>query len=336
MPRYFADIVHVSGSVAGAGPLQIRSVTSGKLVARQPSIEALAIAAYGGGGKLLIARLVGAGCTSRLYRTTVGTDGRLGRLTRLGPVIRGIVASMATDATASAIGYFAGPCEKSASGGYLAVLNARTGQVRRWTGVAMYGSGGSVGTGTALSMSANGRMAVFTGEATGSGGRFIGQRVWTLRTSAPAGPLSAHIRAVLRSPSSGPSLSSAVLSPGGRSFYLCAVTTKGTVSAHSTATQTAVITAHRTSNGTSTGTVAKLTATGVTFMGEFVGCPMASDPSGRYLLAPYSLHYASTTLTGPRIQVARITVARRSVAIVSFRLPGSGGMSVATGISIAW
>jgi hypothetical protein len=335
MPRYFADIVHVSGSVAGAGPLQIRSATSGKLVARQPAFDALAVAAYGNGSKLLIARQVGDGCTSRVYRTTLGTDGELGRLTRLGPVIRGIVASVAADARASVIGYFAGPCEKSASG-YLAVLNARTGEVRRWTGVALYGSGGSVATGTALSMSATGRMAVFTGEATWSGGRFIGQRVWELRTSAPAGPIGAHIRAVLSRPDSGPALSAVVLSPGGRTFYLCTVTTKGTVSAHKTATQTAVITARRTSSGTSTGTVAKLTATGVTYMGQFVGCPMAMTPSGRYLLAPYSLHYATTTEIGPRIQVARVVIASRSVAVISFRLPGSAGMTVATGVGIAW
>lgn len=336
LPPYFADIVRVSGSVAGSGPLQVRSSATGRLAARQPGYDALAIAAYDSGSRLVIARQVGDRCTSRLYRTALSTDGSLGRLTRLGQVIHGIVTSVAADGNASVIGYFAGPCQKSASGGYLAVLKARTGQVRRWTGVAMYGSGGSVETGSALSMSASGRVVVFFGEATGPDGRSIGQRVWALRTSASAGPISAHMRTVLRSPNSGPGLSSAVLSPDGRSFYLCAVSTKGTVSAHHTVTQTAVITARRTSNGASTGTVAKLTATGVTFMGEGVGCPMAADPSGRYLLAPYSLHYASSTEVGPRIQVARIVVARRSAAVISFRLPGSGGMSVATGVSIAW
>lgn len=335
LPRYFADIVRVSGSVAGAGPLQVRSSATGRLGARQPGYDALAIAAYDSGSSLVIARQVGDRCASRLYRATLSADGRLGSLTRLGPVIHGIVASVAADANASVIGYFAGPCSKSASG-YLAVLKARTGQVRRWTGVAMYGSGGSVATGSALSMSASGRVVVFFGEATGPDGRFIGQRVWALRTSASAGPLSAHLRTVLRSPNSGPGLSSAVLSPDGRSFYLCAVSTKGTVSAHHPVTQTAVITARRTSDGASTGTVAKLTATGVTFMGEGAGCPMETDPSGRYLLAPYSLHYASKTEVGPRIQVARIILARRSVGVISFRLPGSAGMSVATGVSIAW
>jgi len=305
-------------------------------VAQQPAFDALAIAAYGNGGKLLIARQAGDGCTSRVYRAMLGTGGRVGRLTRLGPVIRGIVASVATDANAALIGYFVGPCGKSASGGYLAVLNVRTGRVRRWTGVALYGSGGSIETGTALSMSASGRLVVFTGQATGTGGRIIGQRVWEMRTSAPAGPLRAHVRVVLSRPESGPALSAAVLSPGGKSFYLCTVTTNGTASAHATVTQTAVITDRRSANGSSAGTVAKLTATGVTSAGEDIGCPMAGDPGGGYLLVPYALRFASSTETGPRVRAARISVARRSVAVLSFRLPGSAGMSVATGLSIAW
>jgi hypothetical protein len=306
------------------------------LAAAVASSRALAIAAYDGGRKLLIARQVGAGCTSRLYRATLSANGRLGRLTRLGPVILGIVASVVADASASVIGYFAAPCAKSASGGYLAVLNARTGKVRRWTGVAMYGSGGSVATGSALSMSANGRLAAFTGTAAEADGKVIGQHVWILRTSAAAGPIARRGRVVIARPNSSPQLSTAVLSPDGRSFYLCTVATKGTVSAHRTVTQTAVITDRRISSGASTVTVAKLTATGVTFMGEGLGCPMAMTPNAHYLLAPYSLHYASSTEVGPRMQVARISMAGRSVDVMSFRLPGSAGMSVATGISIAW
>ena len=335
LPRYFADIVHVSGSVAGAGPLQIRSATSGKLVVRQPGYDALAIAAYGEGTRLVIAQQAGDRCASRLYRATLSADGGLGRLARFGPVIHGIVASVAADANASVIGYFAGPCSKSASG-YLAVLHARTGKVRRWTGAAMYGSGGNVATGTALSMSASGRVIVFTGEALGSGGKLIGQRVWALRTSASAGPLSARIRTVLRSPSSGPALSAAVLSPDGKVFYLCTVTTKGTVSAHKTVTQTAVITVRRTSSGASTGTVAKLTATGVTFQGEGAGCPLAMTPNGRYLLAPYKLRFGASTSVPPLVSAALIATSGPTRRFISFRLPGSAGMSVATGVSIAW
>jgi len=335
LPRYFADIVHVSGSVAGAGPLQIRSATSGKLVVRQPGYDALAIAAYGEGTRLVIAQQAGDRCASRLYRATLSADGGLGRLARFGPVIHGIVASVAADANASVIGYFAGPCSKSASGGYLAVLNARTGQVRRWTGVAMYGSGGSIATGTALSMSASGRVIVFTGEALGSGGKFIGQRVWALRTSASAGPLSARIRTVLRSPSSGPALSAAVLSPDGKIFYLCTVATKGTVSAHRTATQTAVITARRTSSGARTGTVAKLVAARVTWEG--FGCPMALTPNGRFLLAPYKLRFGKSSTVPPVVSAEVLATSGPTRRFLSFRLPGSAGPTgQAVGVSIAW
>jgi hypothetical protein len=336
LPRYFADIVRVSGSVTGAGPVQIRSSATGGLAARQPDMDALAIAAYGSGGNLLIARQAGNGCTSRLYLAALRANGRLSRLTRLGPLIRGIVSSVATDGSASLIGYFAGTCVRSTSG-YLAVLNARSGQVRRWTGIAVYGSGGSVVAGAGLSMSANGRLIAFGGDVAGTGGRIVAQRVWTLRTSAPSGPIGAHSRIALSRPNAGPAVSAVVLSPGGKTFYLCTVTTRGAVSAHRTATQTAVISVQRTSSGTSTGTIAKLTAGGVTFLGEAVGCPMAMTPNGRYLLAPYELRLGPSTAVPPLVSAAVLRTSSRTRRIVSFRLPGSAGPSgQAIGVSLAW
>jgi hypothetical protein len=335
LPRYFADVVRVAGSATGAGPVQVRSALTGRLAARQPALNALAIAAYDRGRRLLLAETAGSGCTSRTYRATLTARGRLGKLTSIGPVIHGLVTSIAAAASGSLIGYFVWPCSKSATG-YLAVLTARTGQVRRWTGVSVSGSAGRFVTGAALSMSADGGLVAFTGDATGSGGTVTGQRVWELRTSAPAGPIGAHIRTVLSRPTSGPALASVVLSPGASSFYLCTVTTKGTVSAHSTATQTAVVTVRRTATGASTGTVAKLTATGITVQDEGFGCPMAGDPAGGTLLVPYALHVASSAETGPVVRAARISLVRRTVAALSFRLPGSAGLSVATGISVAW
>jgi len=330
-PRYFADIVLASGSVAGTGPLQIRSSATGALVPRQPSVYALAIVAYGNGSRLMIARQAGDGCTSRLYRAALSEDGRLGRLSRVGPVVRGLVTSVAADSSGSLIGYFAGACSKSASG-YLAVLSTRTGHTRRWTGVAVYGSAGTLATGTALSMSATGRLLAFTG----AGSRATAQRVWVLRTSAAAGPIARRVRTVISKPAAGPALSSVVLSPDGKSFYLCTVATKGAVSAHRTVTQTAVITARRTSDGTSTSTLAKLTATGVTFLGQGFGCPMAMTPNGRYLLAPYRLHYGASTTVPPLVSAAVIAISGPARRTISFQLPGSAGMSVADGITAAW
>ncbi len=333
LPQYFADIVQFSG--AGAGLVQIRSSATGSLAARQPSAAALAVAAYDGGRRLLIAQQVGDGCASRLYRATLHTDGRLGALTRLGPAVRGIVTSVATDAGGSLIGYFAWPCSKSASG-YLAVLTASSGQVRRWTGVAVEGSTGTVAAGGALAMSADGGLLAFSGMATGAGERPLGQRVWTLSATAPPGPLAARSRVVLKRPESAPGFSAVALSPDGKLFYVCTVSTKGTVSAHRTATQTAVITARRTANGTSAGSVARLTATGVTVMSQGFGCPIALTPNGRYLLAPYQLRYGTSTSVPPLVLAAVISTSSDARRVVSFRLPGSAGMSVATGVSIAW
>jgi hypothetical protein len=189
-------------------------------------------------------------------------------------------------------------------------------------------------TGTALSESAKGSLLAFTGAATGAGGQITGQRVWVLRTSAASGPLARRIRAVISKPLTGPALSSVVLSPDGRSFYLCTVSTKGTVSAHKTVTQTAVITARQTSDGASTSRLAKLTATGVTFQG--FGCPTALTPNGRYLLAPYQLRYGKNTMVPPLVRAAVIRTTSHARRSISFRLPGSGGMSVADGITVAW
>jgi hypothetical protein len=334
-PQYFADIVRVSGSVTGAGPVQIRSAATGGLVQPQPGIAALAIAAYDGGSTLLIAQQSGDGCSSRLYRAALNARGRLGRLTRLGPAVRGIVTSVATDAGGSLIGYFAWPCSKSASG-YLAVLTAGSGQVRRWTGVAVDGSAGTVAAGGVLAMSADGSLLAFSGMATGAGESLLGQRVWTLSAMAPPGPLAARSRVVLKRPESAPDLNAVALSPDGKSFYICTVASTGTVSAGRTVTHTAVITARRTANGTSAGAVAKLTAAGVTFAGESFGCPMAMTPNGHYLLAPYQLRYGNSTSVPPLVVAAVISTSSDARKALSFRLPGSAGMSVATGVSIAW
>jgi hypothetical protein len=335
LPQYFADIVRFSGSVTGAGPVQIRSTATGDLVRTQPGIAALAIAAYDGGSRLLIAQQAGEGCSSRLYRAALNARGRLGRLTRLGPAVRGIVTSVATDAGGSLIGYFAWPCSKSASG-YLAVLTAGSGQVRRWTGVAVDGSTGTVAAGGVLAMSADGNLLAFSGMAVSASERLLGLRVWTLSATAPPGPLAARSRAVLKRPESAPEFSAVALSPDGESFYVCTVASTGTVSARRTITQTAVITARRTANGTSAGAVAKLTAAGVTFAGESFGCPMAMTPNGQYLLAPYQLRYGNSSSVPPLVVAAVISTSSDASKALSFRLPGSAGMSVVTGVSIAW
>jgi hypothetical protein len=198
------------------------------------------------------------------------------------------------------------------------------------------GSAGDVAACCSLSLSADGWLVLFSGAALGAGVLITGQRVWTIATSARAGTLRQRSDVVLARPLSGPQLDSALLRPDGKSFYLCTVSTKGTPSAHRAVTQTAVITARRTASGARTRTVATLKATGVTFQSQFLGCPMAASPGGNFLLAPDAEKFARSTETGPPVRAARIDVKTKAASRISFRLPGSAGMSVATGVTIAW
>jgi hypothetical protein len=63
---------------------------------------------------------------------------------------------------------------------------------------------------------------------------------------------------------------------------------------------------------------------------------MALTPDGRYLLAPYQLRYGNSTTVPPLVRAAVIRTSSRARRAMSFRLPGSAGMSVAVGVSIAW
>jgi hypothetical protein len=325
-PRYFLDIVQASGAVSG-GLLQVRRSATGALV-QQPGSLALGLAPLGG-SKFVVAELAGNGCASALYRARISAAGQLGPLSRFGPRVHGEVVSLAAAADGRAIGFLVAPCSKSASG-FLGVLNVRTGQVRVWGDVNVEGSAGDISACCSLSLSANGRLAAF------SGGVSSGQRVWVLSTSARAGTLAQRSRVVLSRPSSSPVMDSVLLSPDARSFYVCTVSTKGTVSAHHSVTQTSVITARRTDTGARINTVATLRASGVTFESQFFGCQMAAIPGGSFLLVPYSIRYARVTTTGPRVSAVRIDVRTKAASRISFRLPGSAGMSVATGIAIAW
>jgi len=331
-PGYFLDIVQFSGAVSG-GELQVRRAATGALV-QQPPVLALGVAPLGGSAEFVVAELAGNRCASALYRTHISAAGRPGPLTRLGPLVHGQVTSLAAAENGRTVAYFAWPCSKSASG-YLAALNVGSGHVRRWGDVSVEGSAGNITAGSDLSLSASGRLAIFSGAAAGAGA-VTTQQVRTLSTSARAGTLAQRSHVVLTRSASGAQLDSVLLSPDGRSFYLCTVSTKGTVSAHRTVTQTTVITARRISSGARTGTLATLRATGVTFPGQGFGCTMAASPGDRYVLAPYTAKYASSSETGPLVRAARIDVATKAAAVISFRLPGSAGMSVATGVRIAW
>ena len=335
-PRYFADIVRTAGSVAGSGPVQIRSAATGALVSRPAGLDALAIAPLGR-GRLLLARQIGDACASQLFAARIGARGRLGSLHRVAGVIKGLVTAVAANTSGSVIGFFSGPCAKSSATGYLAVVHVSSGQIGFWSGVAVLGSGGSVGAGGNLSVSPSGRSVAFSGFSLTAGGMVTGQRVWVLSVSAPSGPLLKRARAIVSMPRSGPALGDAVLIAGGRTVAVCTVTTHGTVSAKRAVTQTVAITARRAADGAFLGLVASLTATDVTFLGQDFGCSLAVAAGGGYLLVPYSARYGASTESPVLVTAARIRLATGQVARFSFRLPGSAGPNgQATGISVAW
>jgi hypothetical protein len=320
VPKFFIDNVLFSGNATGAGSPQVRSTATGALMAQYPGLQAQAIAPVSGHA-FVIARLAGA-CSTELYRAALSDSGRLGKLVRVGPELHGEIAGMTADADGNAVGFTAWDCAKAVSGS-LAVLNLRTGKLRRWRSVSVDGEPGLIAVG-ALSMSADGRLLAFDGSTVAAGRGTARQGVWVLKTGSPAGNLADRSRRVLSTRATGLALGSVILTPGGTSFYLCKVTT-------SRSAVSAQIAAYRVTDGGLIRTIARLTSSGQT-----VGCPMAADPSGTELLVAYSLHAASKPGVGPLVRLARLGIASRSVTRISFRLPGSGGMSVADGISIAW
>jgi hypothetical protein len=324
-PRFFIDDVLFSGAGSG-GLAQVRLAATGSLVTQPADGQVLSVAPLGS-RSFVIARLTGT-CNTELVKAGLTVHGRLGRLVRFGPLLPGEVVSMTADADATAIGFGVWNCSKSVSG-YLGVLDLRTGAVRRWGSVSVAGSRGSFGLGEGLSMSANGGLLAFTGASLTPGGLVASQQVRVLTTASRAGELADRSRVVLRAPATGPAIDAVLLSPGGKSFYLCTVNSSPVL-------RSSVVTAHRTTDGRQTKTIARLTAHGST-AGELpLGCPMAADPSGTQLLVPYSLRPASAPGVGPAVGVARIDVATGLIGRISFRLPGSAGMSTADGVAVAW
>jgi len=330
MPAYFVDDVQSAGAVSG-GILQVRSSVTGRL-ADSPPIQALAVAPLSAPGTFAIARLLGQGCATALYRITLSAAGIPGPLIRFGPAIRGQVVAMATDADGGVIGYTAQPCgSKSATGaapaGYLGVLGVRSGTVRSFGSVDVYGTGSI--SAASLSLSADGGLLAFAGAITGTGGSAVERGVWLLRTTSPAGTLRERGRLVLASPAAGPVLASAILSPDGASFDLCDVTTSQTA-------PTDEIAAYRTSSGQLEQVIASLAGNVPAFGLAPLYCPIAASSGDRYLLAPYWLRADRAPPFAATVRVARIDLMTGAIARLSFRLPGSGGMSVADGLTVAW
>jgi hypothetical protein len=224
------------------------------------------------------------------------------------------VWSLAASAGGQMIGYAVSGCIKG-DPGYIAIFDTRTGFTRQWGDVNAGGiSPGNVALDGGLSISANGRLLAFTGWNVAGNGRNISQFARVLPTDAPAGTVAERSRIVLRRPVSGHQLAAASLSPGGASFYLC--TQSGRVSN---------VASYRTSTGTLQQNLAGLGR-------SLLGCSMALDPSGRFLLVPGSL----TSGSRPTLKVAEIDVATKAVTTLTIPLARGGGMDPPTGMIVAW
>jgi hypothetical protein len=332
-PRFFAD---TQGSGEGNGPLQVRESATGRLVwqdERGTSSSVTGLAATGRGG-FVIALNVASSCATRLYHVRLSGRGLPGALSPLGPTLPGMLWSLAAGDGGQVIGCAISGCAKGGPG-YLGVLQVSSGRTRQWGDVGLGGvSSGNLTLEGPLSMSANGRLLAF---AAGSiarppDGQVTAQSVRVLPVDAPPGAAATRSHVVFRqtavSAGAGPRLAAAILSPSGTSVYLC-------LQSAVRAQTSAKIVRYDTATGKPRGVITTLTGEGTWLL---PGCSsMTLDTSGRYLLVPYSLYHPAPPGTDVLQQLARINIATEAKSTVAVRMPGSGGMSQESGMSIvAW
>jgi len=333
LPRFFAD---TQGSGEGNGPLQIRESATGELVWQDEaatSADYLSALAAVGPGSFVIASTDGDTCATRLYSVRLSASGVPGVLAPLGPTLPGQLWSLAAGDGGRVIGYAISGCSKGAAG-YLGVLEVSSGRTRQWGGMSLGGeSSGDLALLGQLSMSANGRLLAFAADAAPRpSGRVTAQSVRVLATDAPPGSVAERSRIVYRQAlpraDAAPGLAAASLSASGTFAYLCLQSATRTRA-------TAKIAEYGIATGRPGGVIATFTATGAW---PQVSCSsMSLDSSGRFLLVPYWVNHPAPPSDTVLQRMARVNPATRAVSTVLVRLPGSGGMSEESGMSIvAW
>jgi hypothetical protein len=335
-PRFFAD---AQGSGEGNGPLQVRAAGTGRLVwqdARTTTADGVTGLAAAGPGSFIVALNATGACATQLYRVRLTAGGQPGALTPFGPALPGELWSLAVGDGGRVIGYAISGCSKGMSG-YLGVLRVSTGRTRRWGDVSLGGSAGNLALQGALSMSANGRLLGFAADtASQASGLITMQSVRLLNTDAPAGSVAERSRVVYRKAepraAGGSDVAAASLSSAGTSIYACLQSVTRNQA-------TAKIVTYGTTPGTPGRTIMTFTARGIAQgYAPLASCSsMTLDTSGRFLLVPYSLHYLSRPSTNVVQRVAKINLATKAISTVAVQMPGSGGISQESGMSIvAW
>jgi hypothetical protein len=336
-PRFFGD---TEGSGEGNGPLQVRAAGTGRLVwqpERSTSADDVTGLSAAGTGSFVVALNGARPCTTRLYRVRLNAGGRAGALAPLGPTLPGELWSLAVGDGGQVIGYAISGCSKGAAG-YLGVLHVSTDRTRQWGGMSLGGvSAGTLALQGQLSMSASGRLLGFAADTLSQAdGLITAQSVRVLNTGAAAGSVAERARIVYRKAAArtagGSGLAAASLSPAGTSVYVCLQSVTRTESI-------AKIVRYGTNTGTPRRTVATFTGRGAAQgSAPQASCSsMALDTTGRFLLVPYSLRYLRRP--GPEFvqQLVKINLATKAISTMRVEMPGSGGISEESGVSIvAW
>ncbi len=265
--------------------------------------------ATGDGRTFVVAASSSRSCATSLYRFQLTADGAPTAMTPFATV-PGVIQSpsdMAASGNGTTIAYDALVCGQAApsradlrrsdlthSSGtrsaYLAVVNTSTGQTRRWTWRTNTGTGNEfLSTGGTVSLSANGSTVAF-GD-------------WVLPAGAAPGPLAQRGRVVARNGEFGPSTILAggpVIAPDGQTVYFATYRVRGDKPV-----------------GRNWQLRAFDVGTGQTrLVHSFPGLPapggpVATDPTGRYLLAEYVPSAASpTTARLVRLDIATGQVTR--------------------------
>jgi hypothetical protein len=358
-PKFFAD---ANSSTEGNSGLQIRESATGRLTDPDPvwhpqkgtypdpvlptpkdaDAGVLALAATGPDSFVVALqqssplRSQAVGCATQLYSIRVNALGHVRSFTPVGHPLPGYVYYLAANAGGSTIGYAmqGRPCGKG-SPGYLGVLDVSNKRTHQWSDVGMYGvSVGNVVLSGGLSMTANGRELVFPASVSPPYKTIRAYEVRMLQTDAAAGTVAARSRVLLRHPGYQLGYQAAVISPGGRSLYLCVHRGGSTI-----ADARSQLVGYRTKGMRPYATLAR-------FSGED-GCYGAQlDPSGRWLFVPYGV--TAPRVFGPdghqrawggrgRLHLARVNTVTGARSNLKLWTPdGFGSTSPPTGMDVAW
>jgi hypothetical protein len=201
-PRYFVGIRPLpAASAVIATSLAVYSTATGRVVASlaQPGQGRYyrAVAALGSNQTFVAAAISGqrTDCRTWFYRFDVGPQGQPTRAQLLSlPDVTGEVidnSKLAASADGGVLAYSASPCSKKAVG-QVGVIRLGTGKITTWSTV-------SAAAPRNLSLSANGTLLSFVGNASsGTGlGTQSADAVWTLATNAPSGPVTRHYHETL-------------------------------------------------------------------------------------------------------------------------------------------